>query len=104
MKMIQAIIRPEKEREVVDALEKTGFHAFTRLDVFGRGRQKGLIAGPVRYEELAKVYLMVVVEDQELERALSAVKISARTGNPGDGKIFITPIEEAYTIRTRHAP
>ncbi len=98
MKMIQAIVRPEKEKEVIAALEKTGIHAFTRLDVFGRGRQKGLIAGTVRYEELAKVWLMVVVEDGDLDRALSAIKIEARTGNPGDGKIFIAPVEQAHTI------
>lgn len=100
MKMIQAIIRPEKERTVVAALLKAGFPAFTRLDVFGRGRQKGLIVGTVRYEELAKVWLMVVVEDDEVDRALSAIKVEARTGQPGDGKLFVTSMTEAYTIRT----
>jgi nitrogen regulatory protein PII 1 len=100
MKMIQAIIRPEKEKEVVESLSKTGIHAFTRMDVFGRGRQKGLMAGPVRYEELPKVFLMVAVRDSELERALETIKIASRTGNPGDGKLFVSTLSEARTIRT----
>jgi nitrogen regulatory protein PII 1 len=100
MKMIQAIIRPEKEKEVVESLSKTGIHAFTRIDVFGRGRQKGLMAGPVRYEELPKVFLMVAVKDSELERALETIKIASRTGNPGDGKLFVSTLSEARTIRT----
>ena len=98
--MIQAIIRPEKEKEVVESLSKAGIHAFTRMDVFGRGRQKGLIAGPVRYEELPKVFLMVAVRDSELERALETIKIASRTGNPGDGKLFVSTLSEARTIRT----
>ena len=101
MKMIQAIIRPEKEKEVLNNLEKAGIHAFTRLDVFGRGRQKGIQVGPVRYEELAKVWLLVIVKDEALDRALETIKIAARTGNPGDGKIFVSSLTEARTLRTR---
>jgi len=101
MKMIQAIIRPEKEKEVLNSLEKTGIHAFTRLDVFGRGRQKGIQVGPVRYEEIAKVWLLVVVKDQAMDRALETIKIAARTGNPGDGKIFVSSLTEVRTLRTR---
>ena len=62
MKMIQAIIRPEKEKDVIAALEKSGVHAFTRLDVFGRGRQKGLIAGTVQIGRAScreRVYVLV---------------------------------------------
>ena len=101
MKIIQAIIRPEKEKEVVASLEKSGVHAFTRLDVSGRGRQKGIQVGPVRYEELAKVWLWVVVKDEVMERALETIKIAARTGNPGDGKIFVSSLTEVRTLRTR---
>jgi nitrogen regulatory protein PII 1 len=101
MKMIQAIIRPEKEKEVLNSLEKTGIHAFTRLDVFGRGRQKGIQVGPVRYEEMAKVWLLVIVEDMALDRALQIIKIAARTGNPGDGKIFVSSLLESRTLRTQ---
>jgi nitrogen regulatory protein PII 1 len=101
MKMIQAIVRPEREADVVETLEKSGIHPFTRHDVFGRGRQKGLVAGSVRYEELPKVWLMVVVKDDEVDRALEAIKVAARTGNPGDGKLFVSSLTEARTIRTR---
>jgi nitrogen regulatory protein PII 1 len=100
MKMIQALVRPEKAQDVIDSLEKAGIHAFTRLEVFGRGRQKGIQVGPVRYEELAKVWLMVVVDDDKADRAMETMKIAARTGNPGDGKIFLSSLADVRTIRT----
>lgn len=100
MKLIQAMIRREKEKEVLEHLSKTGVHAYTRMDVFGRGRQRGLVAGPVRYAELPKVWLMAVVKDADAERAVEAIRIGARTGNPGDGKIFLSPIAAGRTIRT----
>ncbi len=99
MKLIQAIIRPEKEKEVIAELEKSGIYPFTRMDVFGRGRQRGLVAGTVRYLELAKVWLMIAVPDEELSRAAEAIKIAARTGNPGDGKIFVSGLADARNIR-----
>ncbi|MEW6325048.1 MAG: P-II family nitrogen regulator [Nitrospirota bacterium] len=100
MKMIQALVRPEKSHEVVDSLEKAGIHAFTRLEVFGRGRQKGIQVGLVRYEELAKVWLMIAIDDEEADRVMETIKIAARTGNPGDGKLFLSSLEEVRTIRT----
>jgi nitrogen regulatory protein PII 1 len=100
MKMIQALVRPEKAHDVIDSLEKAGIHAFTRLEVFGRGRQKGIQVGPVRYEELAKVWLMVVVDDDKADRVTETMKIAARTGNPGDGKIFLSSLADVRTIRT----
>lgn len=100
MKMIQAMIRREKEKEVVEHLSKSGIHAYTRLDVFGRGRQRGLVAGNVRYEEIPKVWIMTVVSDGDLDRAVEAVRIGARTGNPGDGKIFVSAVSRSRTIRT----
>ena len=101
MKMIQAIIRPEKEKAVLASLGKAGVHAFTRLEARGRGRQKGIQVGPVRYEEMAKTWLMVVVQDDLAERAVETIKIAAQTGNPGDGKIFMSSLKEARTVRTR---
>jgi nitrogen regulatory protein PII 1 len=101
VKIIQAIIRPEKEKEVLNSLEKAGIHPFTRLDVSGRGRQRGIQIGPVRYEELGKVWLLVVVKDVVLDRALETIKIAARTGNPGDGKIFVSSLSESRTLRTQ---
>ena len=100
MKMIRAIIRPEKESDVLTALERSGFSALTKWDVLGRGRQRGIKVGSARYDEISKLMLMVVVEDKDLERAADIIKISARTGNFGDGKIFVTSVEKALTIRT----
>jgi nitrogen regulatory protein PII 1 len=99
MTMIQAIIRPEKEHEVIASLEKAGIYPFSRQGVFGRGRQRGIQVGTVRYEEMAKVWFMIVVEDEKADRVIDTIKIAARTGNPGDGKIFISRLTEARTIR-----
>lgn len=98
--MVRAIVRPEREFEVVEALEKAGFVAMTKFDVLGRGRQRGLQVGAAKYDEVAKVMLMLVVETERVAAAVEVIKTAARTGNFGDGKIFVTPVEEAYTIRT----
>lgn len=100
MKMIRAVIRPETVDKVADTLEAGGFSALTRIDVFGRGKQKGFKVGNVVYDNLPKTMLMVVVDDSQLESAVGIIEESARTGNIGDGKIFVSPVEEAYTIRT----
>ncbi len=100
MKMIRAIVRPEKEEEVAKKLEEKGIIPLTKMDVLGRGRQKGLQVGGASYDELAKVMLMLVVEDGEVPKVLEAVMEGARTGNYGDGKVFVTEVLEAYTIRT----
>ncbi|MBZ4666127.1 P-II family nitrogen regulator [Mahella sp.] len=100
MKMIRAIIRPEKENTVVDALDKAGFSSMTKMHIFGRGRQKGIQVGPIVYDELPKVQLMLVVNDKDAEDVVSIIENTARTGNIGDGKIFISEVLEAYTVRT----
>jgi nitrogen regulatory protein PII 1 len=100
MQMIRAIIRPEKVDEVVDSLDNEGFCAFTRIDVFGRGRQKGIRIGPTVYDELAKVMLMIAADDADVDEIIKIVEDAARTGSFGDGKIFVSPVDEAYTIRT----
>ncbi|KUK43367.1 MAG: Nitrogen fixation nifHD2 region glnB-like protein 1 (Nitrogen regulatory protein P-II) [Methanothrix harundinacea] len=100
MKMVRAIIRPERVDAVAGALEVNGFVALTKIDIFGRGKQKGLQVGTVVYDSLPKTMLLVVVEDRQLEQVVNLIEENARTGNIGDGKIFITPVEEAYTIRT----
>lgn len=100
MKMVRAIIRPEKEQEVVLALEGAGFPAVTKSHVFGRGKQRGLRVGPVHYEELPKLVLMMVVEDQDVDTVVQLILKTARTGSIGDGKMFVSPIERAYTVRT----
>ncbi|HEY9207421.1 MAG TPA: P-II family nitrogen regulator [Candidatus Methanoperedens sp.] len=100
MKMIRAIIRPNREEKVVERLEKEGFYSLTKMNVFGRGKQKGIRVGTVCYDELPKVMLMLVVEDGDLQKAVNVIQNSARTGNIGDGKIFVTDVSEAYTVRT----
>lgn len=100
MKMVRAFIRPEKEQEVVQALEGVGFGSLTKMAVFGRGKQKGLQVGPIYYDELPKTLLMTVVEDGDVEKVVATIEDKARTGFIGDGKIFVSPVETAYTIRT----
>lgn len=100
MKMIRAVIRPEAVDKVADSLEGGGFTALTRIEVFGRGKQKGIKVGNVVYDNLPKTMLMMVVDDDLLESAVEIIEGAARTGNIGDGKIFVSSVEEAYTIRT----
>ena len=90
MKLIKAIIRPEKELDVVHGLEKEGFYSLTKLDVLGRGRQKGVQVGSAIYDELAKLMLIIVVEDKDASRLIKTIEDHAKTGNFGDGKITKT--------------
>lgn len=103
MKMVRAFIRPEKEQEVVQALEGVGCGSLTKMAVFGRGKQKGLQVGPIYYDELPKTLLMTVVEDDDVTTVISTIEEKAKTGFIGDGKIFVSPVETAYTIRTGEA-
>jgi nitrogen regulatory protein PII 1 len=100
MKMIRAIIRPEKEDDVVLALEGAGFPAMTKAHVFGRGKQKGLQVGPVHYDLLSKIFLLLVVNDDEVQKVMEVITDNSKTGFIGDGKIFVSEVEEAYTVRT----
>ena len=100
MKMIKAVIRPEKEFDVVHGLEKEGFYSLTKLDVLGRGKQKGVQVGSATYDELAKLMLILVVEDKDAAKVIETIRACAQTGNFGDGKIFVSDVNEAYTIRT----
>ena len=103
MKMIRAFIRPEKEQEVVLALEGAGFPSLTKMPVFGRGRQKGLQVGPIHYDELSKTLIMTVVDDEDAVKVVGLIREKARTGFIGDGKIFVSHVEAAYTVRTGEA-
>ena len=100
MQMIRAIIRPNKVSYVVEELEKEGFVSLTKIDVFGRGKQRGIHTSEVHFDELPKTMLMMVVDDESQEKIVEIIKRSAHTGKYGDGKIFINPIESSYTIRT----
>lgn len=100
MKMIRAIVRPDRDREVVQALEDVGIFALTKVPVTGRGRQGGVDAGALRYQELAKVMLLVVVPDDQVDGAVTAIAHAAYTGYPGDGRIFVSDVETAVRVRT----
>lgn len=100
MKLIRAIIRPEKADAVADALAAAGLPALTKAHVFGRGRTKGIRIGDVEYDEFPKTMLMLVVEDTDYEKAIAVIMDKAQTGTMGDGKIFATDVEAVYTIRT----
>ena len=100
MKMVRAFIRPEKEQEVVQALEGAGFGSLTKMAVFGRGKQKGLQVGPIYYDEMPKTLIMTVVEDDSVDTVIGTIEDKARTGFIGDGKVFVSAVETAYTIRT----
>ncbi len=101
MKMIRAIIRPEKAEDVVDALDDAGHVALTKMDVIGRGKQKGIQLESIYYDEIPKMMLMLVVEDSEINRIVDLISENAFTGNIGDGKLFVSPVDDAYTVRTR---
>jgi nitrogen regulatory protein P-II 1 len=104
MKMIQAVIRPEKLDDVKRALEEKGFIAMTIIEVKGRGEQKGIIlqyrGKEVEVDLLPKVKIEVVVQDGEAKAAIGAIRASARTGKIGDGKIFVLPVEMMARVRT----
>jgi len=105
MRKIEAVIRPEKLPAVKAALEKFGCPGITISDVKGHGRQRGVIqqfrGKEYRIELLPKVKIELVVRnDKKLEEIISAIIENARTGEIGDGKIFIGPIENVIRIRT----
>ncbi|ABO51324.1 nitrogen regulatory protein P-II [Desulforamulus reducens MI-1] len=102
MLMIRAIVRPEKSNIILAELNSAGFPAVTKMDVVGRGKQRGVKVGEVVYDEIPKEMLMLVVqEEKDKDDVISIVSKYAKTGKKGafgDGKIFVTPVEEAYTI------
>src|SRR5438034_7844411 len=100
MRMIRAIIRRDREEQVINALESTGIVSLTKMDVFGRGQQRGVQVGNTVYTELPKIMFTIVVEEAKLDAALAAIQTGARTGQHGDGKIFISPVDTVYTVRT----
>ena len=104
MKKIEAIIKPFKLDEVKEALHEVGLSGMTVTEVKGFGRQKGhteLYRGAEYVVDfLPKVKIEIVLSDALVERAVEAIQIAAKTGRIGDGKIFISNIEEAIRIRT----
>ena len=104
MKKIEAIIKPFKLDEVKDALHEVGVKGLTVTEAKGFGRQRGhteLYRGAEYVVDfLPKVKIEVVLEDDQVERAVEAIMQAARTGRIGDGKIFVHPVEDVIRIRT----
>ncbi|MBN1188725.1 MAG: P-II family nitrogen regulator [Dehalococcoidales bacterium] len=104
MKKIEAIVREERFHLIKIALEEKGFTSMTVSDVMGRGKQKGLTlkwrVGEHRIGFLPKKKIEIVAEDKDCQSIVDTICERGRTGNVGDGKIFILPIEEVIRIRT----
>lgn len=101
MIMIRSIVRPEKVDNVLAALMEAGFPGVTKMSVVGRGKQRGIKIGEITYDEIPKEMLLTVVKDSDKEFAIRTIIKAARTGDKGafgDGRIFIVPVEETYTI------
>lgn len=101
MIMIRSIVRPEKVDAVLRALMEAGFPGVTKLSVVGRGKQRGIKIGDITYDEIPKEMLLTVIKDKDKDFAVKTIIKAARTGDKGaygDGKIFTSHVEEAYTI------
>jgi nitrogen regulatory protein P-II 1 len=102
--MIQAIIRPSKVEEVKNALDEAGYVSLTSIEVKGRGRQKGITqmwrGEEYKVDMLPKVKVEIVVSDEKVDEAVELIRKAAYTGNIGDGKIFVLPVEKTIRIRT----
>lgn len=105
MKKIEAILRSEKLEDLREALDTKGFSAMTITEVKGRGTQKGITlewrVGDYRVEFIPKIKVEMVVDDSRVEAATEVILSICSTGKIGDGKIFVSPIEEVIRIRTK---
>ena len=104
MKKIEAVIKPFKLDEVKEALQEIGVQGMTVIEAKGYGRQKGhsetYRGAEYVVDFLPKVKIEIVVDDAQIERVVEAIQKAAHTGKIGDGKIFVTPVEQAVRIRT----
>lgn len=101
MIMVRAIVRPEKTDNTLAALMDAGFPAVTKLPVAGRGKQRGIKIGEITYDELPKTMLISVVRPEDKDLVIETIMGAARSegkGAFGDGKIFVSPVEDVYTI------
>ncbi len=104
MKLIKAIIKPERFEFVKKALTDKGVMGLTVTEVQGRGEQKGITleyrGRPMVVDMLPKIQIEIVVRDQETDELIATIIDAARTGKIGDGKIFVIPVERSIKIRT----
>ena len=104
MKMVTAVVRPEMFDAVRAALEADGIYGMTVSEVMGRGAQKGIAlrfrGKTMPVELIPKVKIDMVVRDADVERIVGIVRANGRTGRPGDGRIFVLPVESICRVRT----
>ena len=104
MKLVKAILKPERFEFVKKALEDKGFISMTVTDVRGRGAQKGISleyrGGLMTVDMLPKILIEIVVSEKDVDAVISIITDSARTGKIGDGKIFVIPVEKSIRVRT----
>jgi nitrogen regulatory protein PII len=100
MKLVLAIIRPEKVQSVENALMDIGISSLTVISVLGRGQQKGIKIGTLKIDKLPKTLLLIAVVETMIDQVKETIQKQAYSGNIGDGKIFILPLEAAMRIRT----
>ena len=104
MKMVTCVVRPEKLEPITNMLDKIHIVGMTVTDVRGFGRQKGQVehyrGGEYTIRFINKVRIDLAVQDEDVKRVVEAVTKVAVTGNVGDGKIFVSPLENAFRIRT----
>ncbi len=101
MLMIRSIVRPEKVDNVLAALMEAGFPAVTKVSVVGRGKQRGIKIGEITYDEIPKELLLTVIPEADKDFVIKTVIKAARSGVKGafgDGKIFVSNVDEVYTI------
>ena len=108
MKMIWAVVKPESAERVIKALDAAGIGGLTRIHVTGHGKDMGITLGAAHYTEIPKEMLLIVVPDNEVAKTVMTIRTEAKTGSNnipgegriGDGKIFVTYVEDTFAIRT----
>lgn len=106
MILVRSFIRPEKKDTLLSELSNAGFHAATVVDVVGRGKQKGIKIGNLVYDEIPKTLIMMAIPAEDKEEVVNIILQYAKSGSQGafgDGKIFISGIDEAYTVSSGEA-
>jgi nitrogen regulatory protein P-II 1 len=105
LKKIEAIIREDKLNDVKEALRQIGIVGLNSFEIRGHGRQGGIRlagrSGSYQVDMLTKIQINIILSEQNLEESIEAILTSAYTGEPGDGLIFVYPVEEVIRIRTR---
>ena len=104
MRMVVAVVRPERLQSVKDGLRDIGVYGMTITHVTGRGKQKGLVfttrVGEFIVDEIEKTKIEIVVDDDKVDCVVANIRENAETGHPGDGRIFIIPVLESIRIRS----